>query len=213
MTKKGYKPGWRSSGSRGSKESSRLAARLKILLPLFIVAVLLSIFFWPKLEHFLKSTSQPKAIERILKENPQLENKVIHPKLDSIDKKGRPFLIEAQYATNMNDNKTEFTKPSGHIQLDDGSKMSFVGDRGYYYKQEEMMEIEDNVNVKTDKGYDLKTSYMKLFPKENSGEGDKPIHGTGPSGETIEAEGFKITNKGDIIEFLGKTKISLPGTK
>lgn len=212
MTKKTYRPGWRSSSSRGSHESSPLAGRLKIILPLVIIAVLLTIFLWPKIEHYFKKSSGPKTIERILKENPQLENKVIHPKLDSIDKKGRPFLIEAEYATNLNENKTEFTKPSGHIQLDDGSKMSFSGDTGFYFKQEEMIEVHENVNVKTDKGYDLKTSFMRLYPQDNNAEGDKPIFGTGPSGETIEAEGFKITNKGDIIEFLGKTKIALPGS-
>jgi lipopolysaccharide export system protein LptC len=215
MTKKMYRPGWRSAISRGrpTHKSGRVASRLKIILPLAIVLVLVSIFLWPKITNLITVKKQPKTIERILKENPLLENKVIHPKLDSIDKNGRPFLIEAKYAIHLNDDKTEFTEPSGHIILDDGSTMSFVGDKGFYYKSTEMLEIMDHVNVKTDKGYDLKTEYMKLFPKENIGEGDKPVYGTGPSGETIQAEGFKITDKGDIIEFLGKTQISLPGSK
>jgi len=53
---------------------------------------------------------------------------------------------------------------------------------------------------------------MKLFPKETAGKVTNPSMARAQVAETIEAEGFKITNKGDIIEFLGKTKISLPGT-
>lgn len=214
MTKKIYRPGWRTTGSRGNAgKRSRFTGKLKIVLPLAIVIVLSLIFLWPKIVNLITHKNHPKTIERILKVNPQLEDKVINPKLDSLDKKGRPFLIEAEYARGLNDEKSEFIKPSGHIELDDGSTMSFTGERGFLHKATEMLEIFENVNVKTDKGYDLKTEYMKLFPKENIGEGDKPIHGTGPSGETITAEGFKITDKGDIIEFLGKTKISLPGAK
>lgn len=213
MSKKTYRPGWRSSESRGNKKMSSVTAKLRLLLPIAIVVVLLSIFLWPKFENMFNKINNPKNMSKVLKENPHLENRVIHPKLDSIDKKGRPFLIEAEYATNLNENKSEFHKPTGYIKLDDGSTMSFNGDRGFYSKQEEMIELIDNVNIKTDKGYDLKTSYMKLYPKENIAEGDKTIHGVGPSGEIIEAEGFKITNKGDIIEFLGQTKITLPGTQ
>lgn len=215
MSKKNYKPGWRSQSSRGTAErkSAGITAKLKIILPFTILVFVLAIFILPKITNMIENfgSNKAKTIDRILKENPLLENKVINPKFSSVDKKGRPFLIQAEYATNLNKEKTDFIKPSGNLKLEDGSTMTFIGDKGIYDKPNETLEIIDNVNIKTDKGYDLKTEYMILFPKENKGEGHKPIHGKGPSGETIEAEGFKITDKGDIIEFLGNTKISLPG--
>jgi len=215
MNKKTYRPGWRTTGSRGdpTRRNTWISSNLKVILPLAVMIILAAIFLWPRIEKMLSNKQQPKTIERILKENPLLENKVIHPKFNSLDKKGRPFLVEAEFATNLNDEKTDFVKPSGNVKLDDGSTMSFSGDTGFYHKKAEMLEVFDHVHIKTDKGYDLKTNYMKLFPKENIGEGHLPIEGHGPSGETIKAEGFKITNKGDIIEFLGKTQISLPGSK
>lgn len=213
MTQKGYRPGWRAASSRGGSgiKSGWFVSRLKVILPLTIIVILALIFAWPKIVKLFADHNEPKTIERILKENPLLEDKVINPKLSSLDNKGRPFLIEAQYATHLNDPVSQFIQPSGNLKLEDGSTMSFKGGRGTYYKEKEMLEVFENVSVKTDKGYDLKTDYMKLFPKDNIGEGDKPVHGLGPGGETITAEGFKITNKGDIIEFLGKTQITLPG--
>lgn len=212
MSKKNYTPGWRSQESRGNP-TRRLGVsdKLRVLLPVGIVLVLGGIFLWPKMSSFLAHRSHSKIMGQVLKANPLLEDKVINPKLDSLDKKGRPFLIEAESANNLNDPKTDFVKPSGHIQLEDGSTMTFTGEKGSYRKESDELEVFGNVHIQTDKGYDLKTEYMKLFPKQNTGEGHKPIHGIGPSGETIEAEGFKISDKGDTIEFLGKTKISLPG--
>jgi lipopolysaccharide export system protein LptC len=216
MTKKSYQPGWRSSKSRGnpSKKPGFISKHLKLILLTAIIVVLGAIFLWPKVEKLLVTEKKgPKNIERVLKENPLLENKVINPILNSLDKNGRPYRIIAKYALDLNAKRSEFIEPSGQLQLADGSTMFYVGDRAFYHKEEDMLEFFDNVKIKTDKGYDLKTSYMKLFVNEGTGEGDKPVKGIGPNGETIVAEGFKLTDKGDIIEFLGKTQISLPGKK
>lgn len=211
MTSKNYKPGWRSQNSRSNSHlSTAWAKKAKTILPIAILFSLATIFIWPKLTHLFAKKSQSQVIGKVLKDNPLLEDMIINPQLDSLDKKGRPFLIQAESASNLNNKKIDFIKPSGHMQLEDGSVMNFAGDKGNYTKEEDVLEVFDNIQIQTDKGYNLKTEYMRLHPKENIGQGDKPIFGTGPSGETIEADGFKITDKGDIIEFLGKTKISLP---
>lgn len=211
---KSYKPGWRSPSSRGKnqKKKNLLIAKLKISLPVAIFATLALVFIWPKLVNtFKKDQSQP-IMERILKVNPQLENKVIGPKFESLDRKGRPFLVEADYALRLTPEKTELIHPKGHMTLEDGSTLSFRSKTGFYYKEEEILDLAEDVNFTTDKGYDMKTRTMRLFPKQNCGEGNEPVHGTGPSGESIHAEAFKIKDKGDKIDFLGKTLISLPGS-
>lgn len=212
--KKLYQPGWRTPQSRGKnlKRSRFLVGQLKFFLPLGVLVALTFIFLWPQLTIFYASEHHLPTMERILKTNPGLENKVIHPKFDSLDKKGRPFLVEAEYALHVTPEKTDLINPSGQIKLQDDSTLSFTAKTGFYYKETEMLELIEDVHFKTDKGYDLTTISMKLFPKENRGEGNEPVHGTGPSGETIIAEGFKITDKGDKIDFLGKTQISLPSS-
>lgn len=211
--KRTYKPGWRSKESRQSHGFVKrmMLWNLKVALPIAIACVLALIFLWPKVAKFIEDSGKPQTMERILSTNPQLENKLIGPKLESTDQKGRPFRVQAEYATNVNEENSDFVNPSGQMQLEDGSILSFTSKTGIYHKKEELLELFDDVNVKTDKGYDLKTRYMKIFLNENKGEGHEPVHGTGPTGETIDAEGFRITDKGDIIDFLGKTKITLPG--
>src|SRR5258708_5438433 len=101
-----YKPGCRSFTNKQKHYKSRfLVLQLKLLLPLAILATLSMIFFWPQIENLIQRIEEPKTMERILKTNPMLENKVIHPTFESLDKKGRPFLLEADYALNTNPEK------------------------------------------------------------------------------------------------------------
>lgn len=208
--KKEYKPGWRSDKSRTNMTAAvPLMKRLKVILPACIVLTMAGVVMWPKMVELFETKSKAQTMDRILKKNPTLANKVINPKLDSLDQNGRPFSVEAEFATHVTEQRTDFTNPSGNMKLEDGSTLFFESKTGVYMKEQAVMELHGEVHFRTDKGYDLKTSYMKILPKENRATGDQVVKGRGPSGETIEAEGFRVTDKGDQIDFTGKTKISL----
>ena len=137
-----------------------------------------------------------------------------HPRLKSLNNKGRAYVLEAITATKSNletvDLSGELDQPHGEMELDDGSQLKFRADKGHFSKQDNLLHLSGNVHVITSKGYDFRTQSAALDFAKNTGEGHEPVTGIGPTKETIEAQGFKITGKkGDDIQFTGQTRLTL----
>ncbi len=187
-------------------------APMKYGFPLVAIAILVLVVLWPKL-HFL-TTEQPKdEIQKIVRSKRMLENKLQHPRMKSLNEKGRAYVLEAITATQSDHGTTELsgklTRPSGEMELDDGSLLNFTADNGYFSQQGKQLNLSGNVHVTTSKGYDFRTQSASFDFASNIGEGFEPVTGTGPTQERIEAQGFKITGKGDDIQFTGQTRLTL----
>ena len=211
MQSKTYKPGWRDRTQEKHKahKVTQRANRLKIGLAILAGFTIAIITLWPSLKT-IPNNALSQQIEQKMKRNPNIKNTVYSPKLESLDKKGRPFTVIAKYAFRIDPNNTDFDQPEGEMKLDDESTFTFKASRGHYHKGKNTLELKGNVHLTTDKGYDLYTQSAEIDLISNQGEGNAPIKGTGPSGEQIQAEGFQITDKGDNIKFKGKTSMSFP---
>ncbi|MBL0941613.1 MAG: LPS export ABC transporter periplasmic protein LptC [Alphaproteobacteria bacterium] len=210
LKKFSYTPGWRDRediNRHGHQPRSHVGI-LKLGLPLITIFIVASIILWPSLKTFTQPSSTA-TIEQVLKNNPKLENKVINPKLNALDKTGRPFLIQADSALQNDSLYTVFIHPNGHMQLKDGTLVTFKGDKGHYYKESNIFKIVGHVILTTDKGAQLRTTSADFNFNENQAEGHEPIAGIGDNGESIHAQGFKINHNHDTIIFTGRTRVSL----
>lgn len=205
-----YTPGWRDRqdiNRRGHQPRSHVGI-LKLGLPLVTIFIVVTIILWPSLKNFTQPSSTV-TIDQVLKNNPKLENKVINPKLNALDKTGRPFLIQADSALQNDPLCTIFIRPNGHMRLKDGSLVTFKGDKGHYHKGSNVFKILGHVILTTDKGTHLRTTSAYFNFNENQAEGHDPIEGIGDNGETIKAQGFKIDHNHDTLIFTGRTRVSL----
>lgn len=206
-----YTPGWRSrpAASPYGHQPLMHVGILKFGLPIITALILAALFLWPFLKHS-NAPSTSANLENALKNNPKLENKVINPRLNALDKKGRPFLIQAESALQTNPTLTDLFRPSGTMQLEDGTLLKFKADNGTYFKESNILKLTDHVVLTTDKGHNLTTKTAFFDLNKNQGEGSDPIAGAGPGGEHIQAQGFQIHHNSDTLKFTGRTRVSLP---
>ena len=59
-----------------------------------------------------------------------------------------------------------------------------------------------------DKGYEFRTTSAVLDLRAGDAIGTEPVHGQGPFGH-LQGEGFTIRNRGEKVEFHGKTQVIL----
>ncbi len=199
----------RSRERRRSKIARFFAWPLKILFPLAAVGILAAVLIWP----YVNKWMQPKPredIQKLAKAKQTSEYDMLGPKLNSLNKKGRPFTMRSKQAHQVEEGKVDLQKPTGEMHLEDGSLLQFWADQGHFFEQKNILHLVGNVRIITDKGYDFRTPSANIDFVHSQGEGHEPVEGIGPGGEEIEAEGFKVTDKGDHVDFKGRTQITLP---
>lgn len=211
---KKYTPGWRDRKDemKNFESSQRRVQFLKFAIPTVIIVLLIFTFMWPRINSW-KNNSSSNNFEQKIKQNPEMKNKILNPIFESLDKSGKPVLIKSEIANQVSKNITDFENPSGKIFLDNGKWVKFWSETGKHKKDEEILDLKGNVKIVTEDGYDILTDTASILIKEKRGFGNDEVNGTGPVGETIKSEGFKLNHFNQTINFTGKTKISYPTLK
>lgn len=195
-----------------SKRMRRWVAPMKFGFPVLAVLIFALVLFWPQIKEL--GDEKPKSdIERIIHSKMMLENKLQQPRMKSLNKKGRAYMLQAVTATQASAEKADMSgdlsTPHGEMELDDGSLLEFWAEKGHFSQQDNLLHLSGNVHIITSKGYDFRTQSAAFDFANNQGEGHEPVTGIGPTKETIEAQGFKIIGKGDEIQFTGQTRLTL----
>ncbi|MGB0934605.1 MAG: LPS export ABC transporter periplasmic protein LptC [Alphaproteobacteria bacterium] len=213
MTKKlaPFKPGWRDrSGERKKlQRGSSTQGILKIVFPCVALGIFIGIFVWPNV---MKSEYQPKHedVKEMFARDPKLKNTVLNPVFDSLDEKGRPVSITSKRAIQHDKDHTALFEPVGTIYMQDGTKVNFTAMTGMYHHDQQKLFLQTDVHLNLDTGYDLYSTSAQIDIAHNQAEGFEPVHGTGPSQEQLQAEGFKLIERGDQVDFKGRSTVQLP---
>jgi lipopolysaccharide export system protein LptC len=184
---------------------SRLVTFLKLTLPLIAGALVLLVAVWPHL-------NQRDDRFKIGVSNVTLEEaatvRMIKPRFTGLDAANRPFVLTADDAMQMpgDTNVVQLQLPKGDITMTDGTWVALTGESGNYYKDLKVLDMFGHVNMFHDAGYEFRTQTARFDMNENRAEGNEPIEGQGPFG-TINAQGFRIIDKGAIVHFLGKSRL------
>lgn len=188
---------------------SRFVGLMKIVLPSLAVVLLGLVLAWPR----LKSTEDrfqlgfsalsPSSVESL---------SMVNARFFGINSRNQPFTVTADVAT-------EDDPGSGIIVLDQpkadfltpkGEGVYLEARRGSYYQKQQMLDLEGEVSVFHDNGYELHTEKARLDLKSSTAEGNVPVTGQGPQGR-IDGQGFRILEKGAQILVTGKSSLNLKG--
>ncbi len=184
---------------------SRLVAVLKLTLPLIAGALVLLVAIWPHL-------NQRDDRFRIGVSNVSIEEaatvRMIKPRFTGLDAANRPFVLTADDATQMpgDTSVVQLALPKGDITLTDGSWVALTGESGNYYKDLKVLDLFGHVNMFHDAGYEFRTQTARFDMTASRAEGNEPVEGQGPFG-TINAQGFRIVDRGAVVHFLGKSRL------
>lgn len=188
---------------------SRRVALLKRVLPATGVALLLLIAAWPGFAPLL---------ERIRVAVPAIdlrdarELRMIDPRYAGIDRLGRPFVVTAAVGRQVPDRQDlmSLEAPRAQIKLHSGAELVVTAASGVYQSQTQLLDLFGKVTLVHQNGTRFVTDAARVDAAHNTAEGSDPVEGHGPSGD-IRAQGFRILDNGDTIQFTGRSDLLLKG--
>jgi len=190
---------------------SRFVAVMKLALPAAAVALLLLVAVWPRIQSAIERLHKLPRIDLSQARDLRMVN--LH--YSGRDRHDLPFTVIADAARQRPevDDLVELEGPKADMTTDNDTWLALTAYSGLYRPQSQLLDLFGDVELFQDKGNEFKTDSAHIDMANGSAEGDDPIEGHGGFG-TIEAEGFRIKDRGDIITFTGKARLVLePRTK
>lgn len=190
---------------RYSAFHSHIVNLLKLLLPSVAVGLVAMILLWPQ----LNPIDQRFRLRPVSVSIDDLENlRVVNPRYVGSDSQNQPYVVTADQATQASgdSNVTDLVKPKGDITLKDGTWLVLSSDTGVYRKKDQLLDLDGNVNLFQDGGYEISTAHARIDLDKNSAEGNDPVVGQGPDTE-LSGEGFRVYDRGARILVTGRSRL------
>ena len=198
--------------ARQPKWYSRFVQMMKFLLPTVALLLIALILVWP----YLKTEDIRFRISFAALTADQTEDpSIVNPRYIGIDKDNQSYSITADLARKLAQGSmtVELEMPKADITLEDGSWLVVTAENGVFKRTEKTLNLIGAVNPYHDSGYEFRTAKARIDLAKGIADGDTPIRGQGPFGD-LQAEGFRLIDKGKTIIFTGKSKLVLyPGIR
>lgn len=144
----------------------------------------------------------PKPTEQV--DNPDETVKMVHPVYKGRTADGLPYRITADEAVRFiqNPDDTKLVNPVlNFLRSGDAKESVVLALTGLYNAETQVLELHQNVHLKTDDGYDCKTAHARIFVKAKRIEGDEAIDCEGGFGRAA-GNAFEIND--NYSEFVFK---------
>lgn len=190
----------------------RYVSLLRIVLPLAALLLAALVIAWPQLQNrdragfsLAPTRADPKEIEQLT---------MVNPRFVGLDSKQQPYTVTAKSATQERAGADMILLdfPQADILLENGAWVTVTGRLGRYSQKEQILDLEGDINVFHDSGYEFHTEQAQVDLANDTINGDVPVTGHGPGG-IIDALGFMILDHGQTVIFTGESKLHLNGTQ
>ena len=185
----------------------RFVGFAKILLPTIATALIIIIIVWPELsEQQDRFSLKATRIDRSEAENLRMVN----ARFTGVDASRRPFTVTADAAGQADAKSPDIAlvAPKADILLGNGAWVALTATNGNFNRDDQLLELTGNVNLFHDSGYEFRTESAVFDLTAGDATGTEPVEGQGPFGH-LKAEGFRIYNRGERVEFTGKSKLTI----
>ncbi len=178
----------------------------KRLLPVLALLLLGSVALWPELANLF----DPRRIAyRHGGLSADLEaGKLLNIRYHGIDTHGRPYTVTADQATQAGAERVNLVQPKGDVVSENGSWTYTESRQGVYIQHAGLLDMSGDVALYRDSGVVLHTQSVAMDLKVGAASGGQPTHAEGPFG-TLDSQGFALVDKGDVIQFDGKSRLIL----
>lgn len=187
----------------------RVAVRLaKWLLPMAGVGLLLAIAVWPELDRM--EDRARVSFRRVLQAQPDAV-RMVEPRYQGLDEQNRPFTVTANVAAQTDrPDIVDLERPRADLLLTDGSWVLLESRDGRFDKASNRLDLSGEVTLWQDGGNMLVTEAAEIDLKEGSAGGNRAVAAQGPFG-TLVSEGFRLTERGQVVVFTGRARAILEG--
>jgi lipopolysaccharide export system protein LptC len=200
---------WRARGAED--RYSRRVALLKRLLPLLGLTLLTLVAIWPRLGPLLESV---RLVFPVIDLREARDLRMLNPRYAGVDHFNRPYVITAAIGRQVpnRDDLMSLEHPRAEMTLRRNALVVVTAATAIYQSQAQLLDLFDDVNLVHENGTRFVTKTAHVDVSANTAEGHDPVSGRGPSGD-IDAQGFRILDKGDTVVFTGKANLLLKGSK
>jgi lipopolysaccharide export system protein LptC len=194
-------------GLDDTRSHSRFVQRTKWILPSLALSLLLLVGIWPQLKAAIDHLHF--TVPRIdLSEARNL--RMVEPRYTGIDRENRPYVLTASSATQNSggDDLVSLAAPRADMTTASGNWVEITSYTGTYQPQPQLLDLYGDVELYQDRGNEFHTDSAHLDIANGTASGDQPVTGQGPFGH-VTAEGFTMHDRGQVIDFTGKTSLTL----
>jgi lipopolysaccharide export system protein LptC len=198
--------------AEAARSYSRFVVGMKLLLPSLAAVLLGVVLAWPRLTERAESLS----VEFTTLDRGQADlGSVINPRYVGVDDQNQPYTVTADMATEMGDgtDRMKLTNPKGDIVQNTGRWMSVTSDIGYITNRNQRVELEHDVMLYRDDGFQFETARAFIRMDEDHAYGEEPVKGQGDGMEITSSSGFDVMDGGGVIVFRGKSHLILHDAK
>ena len=189
---------------------SRFVRLMKVFLPTLALMLIGLVVVWPYLQS--KESRFRIGFSGLMLTGSEDPN-MVNARYQGTDKNSRMYTITADLARNLLDGTSavELEMPKADMVLEDGSWLVLTADTGIYNRDSATLDLVGSVTLFHDSGYEFRTSKASINLADGLAESTEKVKGQGPFGD-LEAEGFRLIDKGKIIQFTGKARMIIyPG--
>jgi lipopolysaccharide export system protein LptC len=202
-------PRWRAR--RKDDRYSRRVALLKRLLPMLGLVLVTLVAIWPRLEPLLESV---RLVLPVIDLREARDLRMLNPRYAGVDRFNRPYVVTAAVGRQVpnRDDLMSLERPRAEMTLRRNALVVVTAATAIYQSQAQLLDLFDDVNLVHENGTRFTTRTAHVDVAADTAEGHEPVSGRGPSGD-IDAQGFRILDKGDTIIFTGQSTLLLKGSK
>ena len=187
---------WEPKRSLTLEAARRHSSRIRVLraLLLILTAILVVSVIW--------SYSQRNS-PTIQIDNPKESARMLKPRFSGRTGDGLPYKLTADVAVRLNQaaSEVELENPVLEFIREAGAKSSLVSSvEGTYDDVSQILNLRQNVDLKTDDGNHCVTEHARIFTVEKIIEGDKPIRCDGKFG-IITGQTYEIIDDYEVFKF------------
>lgn len=186
---------------------TRFVQIMKIALPAMALILMSIVVIWAKLAaqtdgfRIGYAAITPDSVKNL---------RMMNARYFGVDSNNKPYSVTADSGTQRPDDPDmiDLVAPKADFVSHSGATVIINSDKGTLHQHTQMLDLQQNVNLYHDSGYELHTQIAHVNLKANTAEGELPVDGHGPQG-TITGTGFKLLDKGERILVTGRSTLSL----
>lgn len=180
----------------------------KRLLPVLALLLLGSVAMWPEIAPLIDG-SRISLRRGGLSADVQA-GKLLNVRYHGIDVRSRPYTVTAEQAVQVGPERVNLVQPKGDVVSENGSWTYTESRDGVYIQHAGLLDMSGDVALYRDNGVVLHTQSVAMDLKAGAASGDQATHAEGPFG-MLDSQGFALVDKGNVIQFDGKSRLVLNG--
>ena len=198
------------NGARPVRTAPRRGVFVRIAkygLPVLALALLSSIALWPEISRTIERGRV--TWHRLTMVDPT-SGTMKHPRYRGFDGQNQPYTVIADSADRVGPERFNLNMPRGDLMLHNGTWLQARSKKGAYFQHPGLLDLFQDVMLYRADGTILNTEAATMDMHGGAVTSNVYTHAEGPFGQ-LDAEGFTLLDKGNVVQFHGPAKLVLNG--